>query len=336
MEKTTTINQPTNTSKPFRVLADRTKMTHEEWLKLRLGYLNCSELSSVLGLNPFQTANQLWAIKAGITKPDYKDSPAMEWGRYLEPVIRNYYAEKNNCEVKEVPYILQSIDYPWLCGNLDGVAVFPDGSKAIIEIKTGNYFCESDWGDNSCPPQYLVQLMMYEFLTGIHTGYLVSLIAGQLYHCVKVEYNHDVAMAIINKAKEFWYHVQTGKPLPTVTAKDNAVMASIFPISKTKTIELPKEFSNKLAMLASLKQQQAYLKDKQDEIEAEIKQSMGEAESAICGDYKISWKTGSRTSFSADKAKSLLTENQIESCMTSTSTRTLRISNTAKKATKSK
>ena len=45
------LNHP-NQPKPYRILASRKGMSNEDWLKLRKGYLNISEVSAALNLNP--------------------------------------------------------------------------------------------------------------------------------------------------------------------------------------------------------------------------------------------------------------------------------------------
>ena len=59
--------------------------------------------------------------------------------------------------------------------------------------------------------------------------------------------------------------------------------------------------------------------------------AMGTAESASCGEYKISWKNSSRKSFSSEKAKELLSIEQIKECTVEAVTRTFRVTKKAKK-----
>lgn len=61
---------------------------------------------------------------------------------------------------------------------------------------------------------------------------------------------------------------------------------------------------------------------------------MGEAEAAVAGEYKISWKASTRSSFSAEKAKEMLTIEQVQACTVSSSVRTLRITKAKAKAAK--
>ena len=70
------INQP-NQPNPYRILASRKGMSNEDWLKLRKGYLNISEVSAALNLNPYKTALSLWASKTGIYEEPYQDNRFM-------------------------------------------------------------------------------------------------------------------------------------------------------------------------------------------------------------------------------------------------------------------
>lgn len=318
--------------KSYRVLAARKSMTTEAWLKLRLGYLKISEISTAIGLNPYQTPNSLWAIKTGIIKPEYKDNDAMFWGRTLEPVLRNHYQNTENCIVKEVPYILQSTEHPWICGNIDGVAIYNEiarakgqPEKAIIEIKTGNSFTESEWGDDACPIQFFIETMMYCWLCRISRSYLIALIGGSKYHIVPIDYDEATVEVILKQAEIFWQHVKTRTPLPA-TYGDNALISKIFPTGKPTSVALSSEFIPKVNRLCAIKEQLAELKKQEDKLEAELKQAIGINEMATIGNYRISWKPAARSTFSAEKAKELLTEEQISACTITTSTRTLRIS----------
>ena len=61
-------------NKNYCVLAARKGMSNEDWLKLRKGYLNISEISAALNLNPFKTAMALWASKTGVYDEPYNDN----------------------------------------------------------------------------------------------------------------------------------------------------------------------------------------------------------------------------------------------------------------------
>ena len=55
----------------------------------RIGFIGSSDISVILGLNPFKTMLQLWAEKTGVVKPkDLSDNEAVEWGTRLERVVK--------------------------------------------------------------------------------------------------------------------------------------------------------------------------------------------------------------------------------------------------------
>lgn len=328
------INQQ-NQPKTYRILASRKGMSNEDWLKLRKGYLNISEVSAALNLNPYKTALSLWASKTGIYEEPYTDNRFMEWGRIMEPVLLDYYQKQYECKVQTVPYILQSTQYNFICGNIDGVAIFPDGSKKIIEVKTTNSYNESEWKDGGCPIHFFTQLMLYEWLTGVHAGQLIVLIGGNDFRVVDIPYNQDVVNAILDKCVEFWNHVATRQPLPPVD-KDNSFMGKLYPQSNTNVIQLEDSFAEKLAQLEALKQKESEIKAAKETIEAEIKQAMGENELAIVQNWKVSWKSSNRNTFSSEIAKQYLTDEQVQACTQTTSTRTMRITKAKPKATGTK
>ena len=324
------INQQ-NQPKTYRILASRKGMSNEDWLKLRKGYLNISEVSAALNLNPYKTALNLWASKPGIYEEPYQSNRYCEWGRIMEPVLLDYYQKQYECKVQTVPYILQSTQYNFICGNIDGVAIFPDGSKKIIEVKTTSSINESEWKDGGCPIYYYTQIMLYEWLTGVHAGQLIVLIGGNDFRVVDIPYNQDVVDAILAQCVNFMTHVATRQPLPPV-AKDSSFLGKLYPQSNGNVVQLEGSFAEKLAQLEALKQKENEIKAAKDTIEAEIKQAMQENELAIVGNWKVTWKSSSRNTFSSEMAKQYLTDEQVQACMQTSSTRTMRITKAKSKA----
>lgn len=324
------INQQ-NQPKTYRILASRKGMSNEDWLKLRKGYLNISEVSAALNLNPYKTALNLWASKTGIYEEPYQSNRYCEWGRIMEPVLLDYYQKQYECKVQTVPYILQSTQYNFICGNIDGVAIFPDGSKKIIEVKTTSSINESEWKDGGCPIYYYTQIILYEWLTGVHAGQLIVLIGGNDFRVVDIPYNQDVVDAILVQCVNFWNHVATRQPLPPV-AKDSSFLGKLYPQSNGNVVQLEGSFAEKLAQLEALKQKENEIKAAKDTIEAEIKQAMQENELAIVGNWKVTWKSSSRNTFSSEMAKQYLTDEQVQACMQTSSTRTMRITKAKSKA----
>lgn len=144
------------------------KPSNKNVLVDRINFIGGSEISSIMGINPFKTRWQLLQEKAGIIEPEIVDNAYVDYGSEMEKYIRNYvnfldeYREDNFIEdtlVVEGPVI------DTRC-NVDG-----RNSNTILEIKTTSQIHENlnDY------KYYLVQLLYYmynyEFKKGILAVY---------------------------------------------------------------------------------------------------------------------------------------------------------------------
>ena len=96
-----------------------------EWHAHRAQYRNASETAAVMGLSPWQTPYQLWALKTGRSQPTI--NPAMARGTALEPLARAAYETRTDQVMQ--PLVLLDGDYS---ASLDGMTF--DG-QLIVEIK---------------------------------------------------------------------------------------------------------------------------------------------------------------------------------------------------------
>ena len=131
--------------------------------------------------------------------------------------------------------------------------------------------------------------------------------------------------------------VETNTP-PPVRGMDNNLLASLYPNSRPNVIALGKEHEALLTQYEEAKKAMDEAKKLKEDAEAKLKMLMMNNEAATCGEYKLSWKTSSRVTFSSDRAKELLNMEQIKSCMVESTVRTFRVSKAKPKtaATKKK
>jgi len=99
-----------------------------EWHELRKSGIGGSDVAAVVGVSKWTSAYALWAQKSGLIPDDFSDSEAMEWGRLLEPVIRDKFADKHpEWNVIETDATFRSPKFPWMLGNVDGFIDFGNG-----------------------------------------------------------------------------------------------------------------------------------------------------------------------------------------------------------------
>ena len=149
----------------------QTFASREEWLAARTSYIGGSDISAVVGLNPWMSNIELWEIKTGRKKQkDISETPIVKYGTQAEKYLRALFAldypqyevlyEENN--------MWRNDKYPDFHYSGDGWLVEKEtGRKGIWECKTGmvnsyKQFLEK-WGDDKDPhiPQnYFCQILL--------------------------------------------------------------------------------------------------------------------------------------------------------------------------------
>ena len=309
--------------KTYRIVADTTKMSRDEWLAIRKKSIGGSEIAAVIGMNRWRTPFQVWAEKTGRIDNAVQQSESMYWGTVMESILRQEFAKRTGYSVKEAHYIFASIDNPFMTANIDGYVDLGNGEYAVLELKTAGNYAESDWNDG-CPIEYFCQVQHYLYITGMKKAFIAVLIGGNTFKYLEIDRDEDTIKTIVCCAKQFWNLVQTDIP-PAVNDKDNALLATLYPTSKAVTVKMPDEYRAVLQQYNDAKTTIDQAKKAKEEAEAKLKEFMKDADTAVIDGYKISWKTAERNSLSADKVKALLTPDQIKDCSTTTTTRTLRI-----------
>lgn len=164
-----------------------------EWHNLRAGAnIGGSDVSTICGVNPWDSAFSLWAVKAGKLESTFEGNAATEWGSILEPVIMDkFMREHSELEVYASPGTFRHQDRHWQIANPDGIYKNAAGEYGIIEIKTASY--EDDWKDNrggwKVPVYYATQVQWYLQTFGFKHAWVVVLFAGKKY--VEIELHAD-------------------------------------------------------------------------------------------------------------------------------------------------
>lgn len=156
-----------------------------EWHELRKGKVGGSLVGTIAGLNKWESPYTAWAKFSGMIPDEVPDSAPMEWGRRLESVVLDKFADENpELEVQRNVGTWQSIEYPYQIANVDGLCVEADGSLSVIEIKTAKY--PDDWADG-VPDYYLTQVQWYLNILGLTKAYVAVLIGGSDYREFEVQ-----------------------------------------------------------------------------------------------------------------------------------------------------
>lgn len=207
--------------------------TREEWLKNRAHGIGGSEISAVMGANPYLANVDLWRIKTGKKKAaDISDKPAVKYGQQAEKYIRELfrldypqykvdYADNNS---------FTNSRYPWALASLDGWLTDQDGRSGILEIKTTEILNPAQWGkwggkypkpgEMQIPQNYYCQCLFYMAVKEADFCILVAQIKyiedGEMkkqtrhYKIERTEVQEDIDF-LMKKGSEFWEFVKADK-----------------------------------------------------------------------------------------------------------------------------
>lgn len=204
---------------------------HESWLKNRKKYIGGSDVSCILGLNPYKTNVQLYREKKGIVEPDdLSDNSLVQYGTQAEEHIRALFAlDHQELKVEYIPNnSWRNTDYPFAAASLDAWLTEKEtGRKGILEIKTSTITSAQQankWKDEHIPDNYYCQILFYLGVTNWDFVFLRAnlkyekpdsplYVATKEYYVNRSEVEPDIEL-VMSKAKEFYDCLKNGVEPP--------------------------------------------------------------------------------------------------------------------------
>ena len=289
-----------------KVLAKTNDMNHLAWLKNRTLGITGTDLGGLTGVSKYSSPIKVYLDKVGELAP-VEDNEVMYWGRTMEDVIAKEFAIRNSTyKVQKANAILQHIENEWALGNIDRLITNEKGEKGILEIKTVSEYIGSAWDGDEVPPQYMVQLQWYLYITNAKFGYFAALIGGNKYIQKFVERDDELIEMLENIAKDFWFNHVLKKIPPSVDGSEASteLLKNLYPESKEDSaIELPEESEELIEKRNRLKDEIKDLEEELKDCENKLKDQLKDNEVGLIGDIKVIWKTQIRNSIDSKKLK---------------------------------
>ena len=224
-----------NTAK--QALAIPTKdLPREDWLRLRQSGIGGSDISAIMGFNPYKTAYDLYHDKINDVVEDAQ-SDAAYWGTILEDVVAKEYALRNDCKVQKVNYMIRHPKFDFALANIDRAVINPsisgnvrikDGkltTDKLLEVKTASEYMKNVWGDEASdqvPDNYNLQCQWYMGITGVDECDLALLLGGNKYRQYNIKFDAELFEIMIDEAQNFWVNHVLARVEPTPATLANA------------------------------------------------------------------------------------------------------------------
>ena len=184
----------------------------DEHKQARLKGIGGSEISAILGINPYSTPYDIWLNKT--QGKEIEDNDAMWWGRKDEPNIAELFALKTGFTIvePEKPYYVKDEIF---IASPDRFYKNGTNSLHVLECKSTTKFIEDD-----AEPSHYAQLQWYLGITDCKSGAVAYRIGHELktFYYAKDEIYIE---AMQTAAIDFWNnHILTGIPPEPTTLGD--------------------------------------------------------------------------------------------------------------------
>lgn len=265
----------------------------------RTKFLGGSDVAGIMGLSRWKTPYSIWAEKTGRIQNDLSNSEAAEIGAELEEYVARKFEKKTGIKLRRDPRDFKHPDYEYMAGHIDRMVL--DG-ESIFEAKTCSAWKEKEWAGEEIPQEYILQIMWYMGLVGRKRGWVAVLIGGQKFVWKEILFDQRLFDKMVEAARNFWEEFVLKDVAPLACANDNDLLLQLFPHEiAEKTLNLDGEnaerVNNWIEERAGAIEAKKEAEKAAKEIEAKIKQLMGENEVLETDQYRATWKTVSRKEY---------------------------------------
>lgn len=248
-----------------------------------------SDAPVLVGVARWKTPLQLWAEKVralqGQFDDDEEENEMLLWGTLMEPKILEVYGKRTGRIITKPKGLIRHPDIDWLIAHLDSEQKDPNLGHGIVEAKNVSRYVSDRWVDG-VPVEVNVQAQHYMAATGLPYATAVGLIGGHRLVWQDIERNQRFIDALLEREERFWQRVISDNP-PTATAADHKFLNTLVEPEKGKIVvlegdglNLDAELEKTLNEIDKVKTMLSPLEEKRQELEAKIKQMMGDAEEA--------------------------------------------------------
>ena len=290
--------------KNMKVFADTRKMSHEEWLASRRNGIGGSDASAILGVNPYSSPLKVYLDKIGKSE-DKETNEAMRQGTDLEQYVADRFVEATGKKIRKCNKILQRPEYPWMLANIDRDIV---GENAGLECKTTSPYSKFKFDEGEINPHYYWQCIHYMAVTGADRWYVSIVVLGKSHHVFCIERDEDAIETLIEAEKDFWLNHVKPKvpPLPTGGEVDDEALKVLYPTGDQGDAFIALDNMDDVLNLRALKvRQRDTIQAEIDEIDQQLKMTMGSFERGISPNWTVRWTNtcSNRVDTKALKAK---------------------------------
>lgn len=268
-----------------------------EQLEERRKTLGASEVPAVVGVNPFQTAADVWLSKRGLVPP-FAGNSFTEWGLRHEATIAQKYGEIFGVRLESVG-TLRHADEDWASATPDRVCVssLPGVDAYGLEVKCRNERVAWKWGESGSdkiPQDVAVQCHWGMFVTQLQRWDVAVLFGNSDFRHYTLERDPEIEDALLAQCRRFWFdHVVAGVE-PELGASDatREYLRQRFPRHSDLVLKAHERpgAENLLRTLATARAEKKHFETECERLENQLKLLIGDAAGIEGKAGRVSWR----------------------------------------------
>lgn len=273
----------------IQVLTSTNDLTRQAWLEARRKGIGGSDVSAIVGLNPWKSAISVYMEKTGEIG-EVEENEKMYWGNRLEDLVADEFMKRTDMKVRRRNAILRHPEYKWMLANVDRMIV---GRKEGLECKTAGQFMASEWDGEEVPAQYLLQCQWYMAVTGYKAWWIAVLIGGQEFVYKRIERDEGIINHLIDECGHFWHEYVLKEVPPAFDGSRDSeeLLKKLYPTADPDSeTELPDEADELIKAYMLAKEEEKEAKETKQRFENQLKNMIGEFETGYADHHIVTWK----------------------------------------------
>jgi predicted phage-related endonuclease len=253
--------------------------------------------------------HNVYQDKLGLS-PASVDTETYEWGRLLEPLIRQKLARELGVKIKAPPHmrggapddtkLFRSKRWPFLGVHPDGF-----GPDFIAECKT--YGTQEGWGEpgtDQVPQQYAMQavhtLAVLQKYDRVEFGVLFS---GHRFRHYTVRRDPETEAMYVEIAERFWFDHVVPRIPPPIDGTEGAArfLAAAYPVDDGEELQADDSLAEQCQRILAINAQTTALEAEKLALSNVVKAAMGEATTLRGPYFRATWKMTKGSTYTVTK-----------------------------------
>lgn len=269
----------------------------------QLRFIGGSDMSTLLGVNPWNTPFQLWLRLTGQLPPS-EQTAYQKRGTYLERGLADWYQAETGYQIKEQPTMRV---HDWLRASVDRIA-YKEGDQGLLEIKTAKEK-GAVWGEagtDEIPLYYYIQVQTYLYaFPELQFAHIATLFMwSDEFSIYKVEPDETFQENMIETAKAWWDKHIIACEIPIVDGSDAA--KEWLTDRRRPIAELREPTDTELVLMGQLNQVRKRIKAEEEQerlLRNQLLEQLGDYDGLQGNGYKLTYKAQNSSRIDVDSLR---------------------------------